>query len=73
LFVLTVTVSLELLTTPPDVGVTLTVTVEEVVILIAEPMFALMVVLAVWDAAETTTGVTANPNTENATVALVTR
>jgi hypothetical protein len=56
LFVLTVTVSPALLTTPPDVGVKVTVTVPLVVMLIAEPTFALMVVFAVLLAAEAITG-----------------
>jgi hypothetical protein len=73
LFVLTVTVSLELLTTPPDVGVKLTVTVVDVVTLIAEPTDALIVVFAVCVAAEANAGVTAIPSIDRATAPLVTR
>jgi hypothetical protein len=56
LFVLTETVSLELETTPPEVGVRDTVTGEVVVIEIVEPTVALMVVLAELDAADAATG-----------------
>ena len=56
-FVLTVTVSLPLETTPPDVGVKLSVTVLEVEILMTSLIVALIVVLALLEAADPITGV----------------
>ena len=56
MFVLTVTVSLALVTTPLPVGVRLSATVVPVVILMTLPTDALIVVFAVVDAADATIG-----------------
>ncbi len=65
LFVLTLTVSLLLLTTPPDVGVIEMATLEPVLMLMVDPTDTLIVVFSVSDAAETSAGdaMTANDAT----------
>jgi hypothetical protein len=71
--VFTVTVSLALVTTPPEVGVSERATGLAVVILMVEPTVALIVVFADELAAEATAGATARPNTASASVALKAR